>query len=188
MTIRQAGHRDFRVATDTDSSFAFRVHEAGGPVDASTIQVGDWVHYRRRPWQVFSVTVNGSRVTWQLGNGLWTDPKVTLNDTDQVATSDPVVMSAVEAAFQPPHGIVDPPDTFEIPTGLADGNTVASLDFTATWLQTIQQWIDYLGVGPSGLHAPYDVIATIDGNRRRVLQGQISFIRSTASRAVAAPA
>lgn len=183
----QAGHRDFRVATDTDTSFAFRIHEAGGPVEAGTINEGDWVHYRRRPWQVWSITVNGSQLTWQLGNGLWTDPQVKLLDTALVATSEPLVIQSVSAALMPDPAIIDPPDTMEIPSSLTDGNTVISLDFTSTWLETIQAWIDYLGAGPSGFAAPYDVIATIDGDRRRVLQGTLTFIRSTASRPVANP-
>lgn len=185
--MRQAGHRDFRVATDTDSNFAFRVHHAAATVAASTINAGDWVLYDGEPWFVYDVTVNGDEVTWQLGLGLWTDPQVTLLGTDLVRPSDPLTMSAVEARYQPPTR-VDAPDTVEIPTSLLDSNTVASLDFTADWLDEIQAGIDWLGDGTSGLHAPYDVIVTIDGNRIRVLEGAITFIRSTASRAVPEPA
>jgi hypothetical protein len=185
--MRQAGRRDFRIATDTDSNFAFRIHQVGDPVAASTVQVGDWLNYRGRPWIVADIADAGpGRLKIQLGLGLWNDPSVTLDATDLVRPSQPIVIEALDAAYQPSTRVT-PPTTILIPTSISGDGTVASLDFSSAWLADVQAGIDYLGDGPSQLSAPYDVIATITGQRRRVLHGTITFIRSTAARAVADP-
>lgn len=187
--MQQAARRDLRIPTDCVTRFAFRVHEAAPAVDVSTISVGDWVHYDRRPWYVHTITtLSDGRLRWQLGLGLFYDPVVVVTPGELVSPSVALTMDAVDAAYVPPDSFDrwTPPAVVAIPTTLEDSGTVGVLTFDPTILVDVQDGIDYFGDGPSGLHAPFDITATIDGERRRVIEGQLSFIRTTSATTVGA--
>lgn len=192
--MKRAAHRDLIWELGEDFKLAVRWLEPG-PVrkPVSQLQPGEYIEYPidngMGVHEVFDVANVNNRTTVRLDEGLFHQPKFTVDST---LDCQPIIASpvySVRAQIALPQGWTDPestPEFMPIPYTWLDNNTVQfKMEADGAEFMEFISRIDAgrVGGGPSGSTFPYDIAFECgqgnEGRWRRVMQGSFTTIRSS---------
>jgi hypothetical protein len=173
----RAGRFDIVVETGAAYTRAVQVMSPLAGIPASTVAPDSYVYLDGWPRSVYSVdTVNG-KTTIAFGQGLWSDERLTVDQSALVQPAEPVVITDAQAGFyvplptqpiEPP----DPPIDTVIPVIIAADGLSLEIDMGADLTATYAPLV--------GAHS-WDLFAqTAAWDWQRVLEGTFVIVKGDA--------